>query len=319
MQRLILQRLVHSSFVLVIVSVCSFLLMRFAPGDPVAAIIGQEMRFVDPAEVARIRENLGLNDPLYVQYGRWLINALQGDWGYSLIAKQPTTDVIMAHIGPTLLLIGCSLPVSVLLGIGLGILSATRHNTWVDHTITVLSFVANAMPQVWVGLVLIYFFAVTLSWLPAGSMVTLGTGGDLRDRLEHLILPVATLGLTNLVVWVRYQRASMLEALNQDYIRSAEAKGLPRRTVLVRHAWRNSLVPVVTLLGNSFAFLIEGAYIVETIFSWPGMGRLGVDAVLRRDYPVVMGVAILSSVFIIVGNLLADLSYGLVDPRLRTK
>lgn len=317
MQRLIVQRLIHSIIVLLAVSVLSFMLMRFAPGDPVAAIIGQEMRFVDPVEVARIRQNLGLNDPLYLQYFRWLGAAVRGDWGYSLVTKQRTVAVISERIGPTLLLIGIALTISVTVGLLLGVFSATRHNQLPDHLITVITFIANAMPQFWVGLMLIYFFAVRLSWLPAGGMTALGSQDTTMSRLRYLILPVATLSLTNLVLWVRYQRASMLEALHQDYIRSAKAKGLSPRTVLFRHAWRNSLIPIVTLLGNSFGLLVEGAYIVETIFSWPGMGRLGLDSVMRRDYPVVMGVAILSAVVIVTGNLLADVSYSLVNPRLR--
>jgi peptide/nickel transport system permease protein len=175
------------------------------------------------------------------------------------------------------------------------------------------------MPQVVMGLVFIYVFAVTLHWLPSSGMLTLGRAGDLRDRMAHLVLPMATLGLTNLVVWVRYQRASMLEALGQDYVNVARAKGLPERAVLLRHAWRNSLIPVITLIGNSIGFLVEGAYLVETIFTWPGMGRLGVEAILSRDYPVVMAVVILSSLFIILGNFLADLAYGFVNPRLRAE
>ena len=317
MQRLLVQRLIHTVFVLLAVSILSFMLMRFAPGDPVAAIIGQEMRFVDPQEVARIRANLGLDDPLPVQYFRWLGAALQGDWGYSLVTKQPTLTVIQERIGPTVLLIGTALFISVTLGILLGMISATRHNRAPDYLITLVAFFANAMPQFWVGLMLIYLFAVTLGWLPAGGMRPLGGEDTWAARLRYLILPVMTLSLTNLVVWVRYQRASMLEALHQDYIRSAHAKGLPRRTVLLRHAWRNSLIPIVTLLGNSFGLLVEGAYIVETIFGWPGMGRLGVDSVMRRDYPVVMGVAIISSVVIVLGNLLADITYTLVNPKLR--
>ena len=320
MQRLVAIRLLHSLLVLLIVSIGSFALMRYTPGDPVAALIGQQARLMSPEDLAVIRRNLGLDDPVHVQYGLWLRNALQGDLGYSLGLKRPVTGVIAERIGPSFTLIGISLGLSIVLGVSFGVLSAVRRNTAFDHAVTVGSFIGNSMPQVWVGLMLVFLFAIKLRWFPAGGMVTLGSsGGGLGDRLEHLVLPVTTLTLTNLVVWTRYQRASLLEVLGQDYIRVARAKGLGERTVLLRHAWRNSLLSVVTLLGNSFVFLVEGAYIVETIFSWPGLGRLGVEAILKRDYPLVMGVAILSSLFIISGNLLADLAYGALNPRLRSR
>ncbi|MCB0943383.1 MAG: ABC transporter permease, partial [Mycobacterium sp.] len=204
------------------------------------------------------------------------------------------------------------------IGLTLGVISAVKKNTIVDYIVTTLAFLGNSMPQVWIGLMLIFLFSVRWGVLPAGGMVTLGRGGGgFVDRLEHLILPAATLAITNLVVWARYQRSSLIESFRQDYVRTARAKGLKERTVVFRHAWRNSLIPIVTLLGNSAVFLVEGAFVVETIFSWPGLGRLGVDAILKRDYPLVMGVVILSSVVIIVGNLLADLAYGIVNPRLR--
>lgn len=321
MQHIILARLLQSLLVLFIVSIGSFALMRFTPGDPVAALIGQQTRLMSPEDLAEIRANLGLDDPIYVQYSRWLRNAVQGDLGYSLGLKQPVTTLIMARLGPTFTLIGMSLVLSVTLGVLLGALSAVRRYTKFDYGVTVFSFIGNSMPQVWIGLMLVFIFSIKLGWLPAGGMTTLGAddAGSLWDRLRHLALPVTTLTLTNLVVWTRYQRSSLIEVLAQDYVRVARAKGLPERTVIIRHAWRNSLAAVVTLLGNSVVFLVEGAYIVETIFSWPGLGRLGVDAILKRDYPLVMGVVILSSLFIITGNLAADLAYGALNPRLRKR
>lgn len=320
MQRLIAIRLFHSLLVLFIVSIGSFALMRFTPGDPVAALIGQQTRLMSPQDLALIRKNLGLDDPIYVQYGRWLGHALRGDLGYSLGLKRPVTTVIRERIGPSFTLIGTSLVLSVLLGVAFGVMSAVRRYTLFDYVVTVFSFIGNSTPQVWVGLMLVFLFALKLEWLPAGGMTTLGeAGGGFGDRLRHLVLPVATLTLTNLVVWTRYQRSSLIDVLGQDYVRVARAKGLRERTVLLRHAWRNSLLSVVTLLGNSVVFLVEGAYIVETIFTWPGLGRLGVDAILKRDYPLVMGGVILSALFIITGNLLADLAYGVLNPRLRSR
>lgn len=306
--------------VLFIVSIGSFVLMRYTPGDPVSALLGQQTRTMSREDLANVRENLGLNDPFFVQYGHWIDRAVRGDLGYSLSLKRPVTDLITERIGATLTLIGVSLSISIVLGLVLGAISAVKRNTVVDYAVTTLVSLGNAMPQVWIGLMLIFLFSVRWGWLPAGGMETLGSkGGGFGDRIEHIILPASTLALTNMVVWARYQRSSMIEALSQDYVRTARAKGLSERSVLFRHVWRNSLIPIITLLGNSAVFLVEGAFIVETIFNWPGLGRLGVDAILKRDYPLVMGVVILSSVVIIVGNLLADLAYGLVNPRMRAR
>jgi peptide/nickel transport system permease protein len=317
---LIAGRLFQSLIVLFVVSLGSFVLMRYTPGDPVSALLGQQTRTMSREDLANVRENLGLNDPFFVQYGHWLDRALHGDLGYSLSLKRPVTELIGERIGATLTLIGVSISISILLGLFLGVLSAVKRNTIVDYTVTTLVSLGNAMPQVWIGLMLIFLFSVHWDWFPAGGMTTLGSkGGSFGDRLEHIILPASTLALTNMVVWARFQRSSMIEALSQDYVRTARAKGLSERYVLFRHVWRNSLIPIVTLLGNSAVALVEGAFIVETIFGWPGLGRLGVDAILKRDYPLVMGVVILSSVVIIAGNLLADLAYGLVNPRLRAR
>jgi peptide/nickel transport system permease protein len=313
-------RMLQSVIVLFVVSVGSFVLMLYTPGDPVAALLGQNTRLMSPENLELVRDNLGLNDPFAVQYWNWLKRAAQGDLGYSLSLKRPVTDLIGERVGATLTLIGVSLAISILIGLTLGVISAVKRNTIVDYVVTTLAFFGNSMPQVWIGLMLIFLFSVHWGILPAGGMVTMGSkGGGFVDRLEHLILPASTLAITNMVVWARYQRSSLIESFNQDYVRTARAKGLKERTVVFRHAWRNSLIPIVTLLGNSAVFLVEGAFVVETIFSWPGLGRLGVDAILKRDYPLVMGVVILSSFVIIIGNLLADLAYGLVNPRLRSR
>lgn len=317
---LIVSRMLQSVIVLFVVSIGSFVLMLYTPGDPVAALLGQNTRLMSPENLELVRNNLGLNDPFFVQYWNWLGRAVQGDLGYSLSLKRPVTDLIGERVGATLTLIGVSLAISILLGLTLGVISAVKRNTVIDYLVTTLAFLGNSMPQVWIGLMLIFLFSVHWGLLPAGGMITMGSkGGGFVDRLEHLILPASTLAITNMVVWARYQRSSLIESFNQDYVRTARAKGLNERTVVFRHAWRNSLIPIVTLLGNSAVFLVEGAFVVETIFSWPGLGRLGVDAILKRDYPLVMGVVILTSVVIIIGNLLADLAYGLVNPRLRSR
>ncbi len=318
MGRLILARLLHSLVVVAVVSVGAFALMRYTPGDPVAALTGESLRFQSPQEQARIRRNLGLDDPFWVQYGRWAKHAVRGDLGYTINLHRPVSAVISERLGASFLLMGASLIISVVIGLALGVLSAIKRYSALDYAITIIAFVGNSLPQVWIGLMFIFLFALKLHWLPVGGMTTLGgTSNGFVDRVRHLVLPMATLAFTNLALWARYQRASMLDVLGQDYVQVARAKGLRERSVILRHAWRNSLVPIVTLLGNSVIVLIEGAYIVETIFAWPGLGRLGVDAILKRDYPVVMGVVLLSSAFIITGNLCADLAYGVINPRLR--
>jgi len=320
MRRLLVARLVHSLLVLAIVSVASFALARYAPGDPVAAIVGEEIRALSPVEQRRIRRHLGLDDPFLAQYGRWLANALRGDLGYSLVHRRPVALLLAKRMPATFLLMGLALALSISLGVLLGAFSAVRRGRPFDHVVTNVALAGHSIPQAWLGLVLVFVFAVALGWLPAGGLTSLGTvgAGSLEDRCLHLVLPVITLALTNLAVWVRYQRSSMIDALGRDFVRVARAKGLPERTVLVRHVWRTSLLPITTLLGGSMALLVEGAYVVESVFSWPGLGRLGVDAILRRDYPLVMGVAVMSAAVILIGNLLADMSYGWLDPRLRT-
>ncbi len=318
MYRLILRRFLLAIPTLFVVSFLSFGIMKAAPGDPVRMYVAGGMSKGSVEDIERIRHNLGLDRPIYVQYIAWLRNTLRGDLGYSLATRRPVAQIIAEKLPASISLMGISFLLSMTIGIGIGVLSAAKQYSLFDYVVTVLAFLGNSLPAFWIALMLIWLFSVRLGWLPTGHMSSYETtDSPILDYAKHYVLPVTTLSLVSLVSWVRYQRASMLESLQQDYVRTARAKGLAERVVLIRHAWRNSLVPIVTLIGFSVANLVGGSYIIETIFSWPGMGQLGFDALLKRDYPVMMGVTLLSAIFIIFGNLLADLTYILVNPQIR--
>jgi len=273
--------------------------MHLAPGDPTALFIDPN---VDPQELARVRANWGLDQPIPVQYIKWLWNAIRLDFGRSYMTGQPVIGEIAERLPNTLILMISSYILTLLICIPVGVYSAVKKGGWFDNTFTVLSFAGMSIPTFWVGLMLMLLFAVQLDWLPA-------TG--------NLILPLITMTIGSLAGLTRYQRAAMLEVLNQDFIRTARAKGLPERVVIFKHALRNALIPIVTIMGLSLPDLFGGAFIIETIFAWPGMGRLGVQAIFSRNYPLIMGIVMFSALLIVLGNLLADIGYALVDPRIR--
>jgi len=281
------------------ISLISFFIMHLAPGDPTALFIDPN---VDPQELVRVRANWGLDQPIYIQYFKWLGNALRLDFGRSYLTGQPVIAEIAERLPNTLLLMVSAYVLTLLISIPVGVYSAVRKGGWFDNLFTVLSFIGMAIPTFWVGLMLMLLFAVQLDWLPA-------TG--------NLILPLITMTIGSLAGLTRYQRAAMLEVLNQDFIRTARAKGLPERVVIFKHALRNALIPIVTILGLSLPDLFGGAFIIETIFAWPGMGRLGVQAIFSRNYPLIMGIVMFSALLIVLGNLCADIGYALVDPRIR--
>jgi peptide/nickel transport system permease protein len=317
---LIVRRLLLLIPTLFFVSVLAFTIMRAAPGDPVRMYLSEGMSKGSPEDVARIRANLGLDDPLPTQYWRWLKNALHGNLGYSLVSKRPVTDVIGEKIPPSLSLMGISFLLSMTIGIAIGALAAVKQYSLFDYVTTTLAFVGNSLPAFWIAMVLIWIFAVELKWLPTGQMHSFRPEGPAwLDTVKHYILPVFVTSFISLITWVRYQRASMLEVLGRDFIRTARAKGLEERNVLLRHAWRNSLIPLVTLIGFSISNLVGGSYVVEFVFSWPGLGQFGYEAIQKRDYPVIMGVTMLSALFIVFGNLIADLLYIVVNPQIADK
>ncbi len=314
MTRYILRRLLISIPVLFGVTVIAYFIMTLAPGDAVDMLVDPGL---SPEDIALKRQALGLDQPVIVQYGRWLGQLVQGNLGYSFYNRRPVTERIGERLGATLTLAFMSLLFSYLIAIPIGVLAAVRQYSAWDYIATVFSFLGVSVPSFFFGLLLIYFLALKLDLFPTGGTHTIGAGFSLFDRLSHLILPMVVLSLQNTGVVMRYTRSSMLDVIHQDYIRAARAKGLRERVVLFRHALRNALIPVITLAGLQFPFLLGGAIITEQIFNWPGMGRLAVEAITQRDYPTIMGINLLAAVMVIIGNLLADLLYGVVDPRIR--
>ena len=307
----VLRRLVHALLVLFVVSVLTFALVNLAPGGP--AIMTTMETTVEQREAHRVR--LGLDRPLHVRLGKWLLATARGDFGRSFNDGRPVMEVIGERLPATLLLGGTALAVSLAAGIPAGVLSATHRYSAYDHSVTFLSFVGVSIPAFWLAIMLILLFSVELRWLPGSGMATIGAGFSLSDRALHLILPALVLATTALPQLLRFTRSAMLEVLSQDFVRTARAKGLPRRQVLYGHAFRNSLIPVVTIVGLLIPRLVGGAVITESIFGWPGMGQLAVASAIGRDFPLVMGVTVIVALAVILTNLGVDLAYGWLDPR----
>ncbi|MGY4802910.1 ABC transporter permease [Teichococcus aerofrigidensis] len=313
MTTFLLRRLLQSMGLLLLVSVIGFAILHLAPGGPLSQFATSDMSQEDLDRIAR---QLGLDRPLPVQYLDWLWRMLRGDWGRSFRDQQPVLSIIGSHLGPTLELMLTSTLIAMLLGAWIGILGAIRRYSIFDMLATVGSMIALSIPTFWFGLVVIYVFSVELGWLPAGNRYTVGDGSFL-DRLHHLIAPSMVLALVSTAIWSRYMRSSMLDVINQDYIRTARSKGLPERRILLHHTVRNALLPMITIAGLQLPSLLSGALVTETIFTWPGMGRLFLDSISYRDYPTVMGILMFSAVLVLLGSLIADLLYGVADPRIR--
>lgn len=324
MLRYSLRRILVMIPLLLGVSFVTFALMNLIPGSPLQSI--ERNPRVRPADVARMREAYGLNDPWPQRYVEWLGNALTGDFGPSFYNRLPVTDRIWGVLPNTLLLTLSALTLSLLISIPLGIYSAVNHKRLFDRIVNIVSVALYSIPNAWLGLILIIVFSIQASkwdlpWfptLPSGSMTDARGGGGLLDRLEHLILPSITLATFQIGAWTAYIRSSMLETLSQDYVRTARSKGLRERVVLYGHAFRNALLTLVTLVGLSIPALFGGSVLVEFVFNWPGMGLLTLQAVGQRDYTMVQATTILFAILTMVGSLLADLLYGLIDPRVRT-
>jgi peptide/nickel transport system permease protein len=259
---------------------------------------------------------LGLDRPLPIQYLDWFGRMLRGDWGHSYRDGASALSIIVSHLGATLELMVSATVIAILLGCWIGVLGAVRRYSLFDTLATVGAMIALSIPTFWFGLVTIYIFSVNLGWLPSGNRQTIGDGSAL-DLLHHLIAPAMVLALVETAIWGRFMRSSMLEVVNQDYIRTARAKGIPEWRILTRHALRNALLPMISVAGLQFPTLLGGALVAETVFTWPGMGRLFLDSIGYRDYPVVMGILMFSATMVLIGSLLADLLYAVVDPRIR--
>ncbi len=302
------------------VIVLNFSMIHLTPGDP-ATVIAGESGAGDPETIAQIRAEYGLDRPFIVQLGSYIGDVLQGDLGFSFFFDRPVTELIGERLWPTVLLVGTALVFAVVLGVLAGVFTARRPESTASHTVTVLALVGYSMPVFWTGILLIILFASVFEILPISGMRDVqfegGTISAVFDVIRHLILPALTLGLLYLAQYSRLSRASMLEVLESDYVRTARAKGLSERVVVYKHALRNAVIPVVTIAGLQFGALLSGALLVETVFNWPGLGRLAFDSILRRDTSVLLGVLLMSAVLVVVANLLTDLVYRLIDPRIR--
>lgn len=300
------------------ISVLSYALMALAPGGAAGVFAGMARQMTE-ADRAIILHNYGLDQPWPVQYAKWLGNlVLHGSLGFSYIDGRPVLVKIAEKLPVTIELIGLSFALTLLIAIPLAVYSATHKNSIIDYIATVIAFVGYGAPTFWVGIMLLELFALQLRWLPAGGLADIqSTHFEVAERIRHLILPVSTLTFAGLASWMRYQRSAMLEVLGEDYIRTAAAKGLPRRTIVWKHALRNALLPVITLVGLFLPALLTGAYFTEIIFTIPGMGYLGLNAIFERDYPTIMGTTMIAACMVALGNLLADVAYAVVDPRIR--
>ena len=309
----LIRRLGQALVLLLIVSMLGFAILHLAPGGPLSQFAaGGDMT---QADLDRLAEQLGLNRPLPIQYAEWFWRMLRGDWGLSYRDQQPVLHIIGSHVGPTVELMLTSTLLAMLIGAWIGILGAIRRYSLFDSLATIGAMIALSIPTFWFGLVVIYVFSVGLGWLPSGNRYTIGDGSFL-NRVHHLIGPCIVLALVSTAVWSRYMRSSMLDVVNQDYIRTARAKGVPERQILLRHAFRNALLPMITITGLHVPTLLSGALVTETVFTWPGMGRLFLDSISYRDYPTVMGILMFTAVLVLLGSLIADLLYGVADPRI---
>lgn len=314
----VLRRAAQAAVILVVVTFLSFVIMNLAPGNALQTFIDPR---VPPSEIAAARRSLGLEQPVPLQYLRWLGELAQGNLGFSLRSGNAVGALILGRLGPTLSLMASAFTIMTVLAILLGVISAARPYSWLDYAVTTLAFAGISIPSFFFALGLIYLFAVTLGWLPTSGLESyqreLVGWAAVADRARHLVLPVAVLTLTGTAELVRHVRSAVSEALRQEYICTARSKGMTERAVLLRHALRNSWLPVITLLGVALPRFFSGSVVVEVIFAWPGMGRLLVESVFARDYPVAMGVNLFAALLVLLGSLLADLLYGVVDPRVR--
>lgn len=307
-----LRRLIATIPVMALVAIIVFSLLYLTPGDPAAVLAGEQATAED---IERLRETLGLDEPYLVRFGQWIGGVLQGDLGTSVFSRRPVTELIVQRLEPTVALTIASLVIAVAIAVPLGVIAAWRSGGIVDRLAMSFAVVGFSVPVFVLAYLLIMLFSVEWDLLPVQGYVPVAYG--VGPFLERLILPALSLGLVNAALIARITRAAMLEVLGQDYIRAARAKGLPIRTVLLKHALKNAAVPIVTVIGISFALLISGVVVTETVFNIPGLGRLTVDAILRRDYPVIQGLILVFSATYVIVNLLVDLSYGLFDPRIK--
>ena len=308
----VLRRALQGILVLLLVSAFTFFLVNLAPGGPSAAVSLERTA----AEREALYRQYGLDKPVAVRYLSWLGNIVQGDLGTSLNQGLPVGGLLVQRLGNTLQLALSALFLTALFGIALGVLAAVTQNRLPDHLISSVATLGMSVPGFWLGIVGIILFSVKLGWLPSSGIASVGTPFSLLDRIQHLVLPASVLAFTLLPNVVRVARSAMLEVMRSDYVRTAKAKGLPERSVLLKHTFKNALVPVIAILGLITTVLFSGSVVIESVFSWPGLGRLAIEAANGRDYPVILGVTLVAGTIVIVVNLLVDILYAAVDPRI---
>jgi peptide/nickel transport system permease protein len=319
MGQYMLRRLLLVIPLLLGITIITYALISLAPGDPVTALINpEEMNVRSAAEIAELRAELGLNKPIPIRYFLWLKEAARGNLGYSIQNRLPVSRMILDRLPASMALSVTSIVLAMLLGTVLGVVSALRQYTIFDYILTIAAFFGLSVPSFFFALMGMFIFGVKLQWLPIFGMWTPGQPTTVNlDLLRHAVLPIAALTITHIASYMRYARAATLDALAGDYVTTARAKGLREAAVLWRHVFRNALLPLVTIAGLSLPGLIGGSFVIETIFSWPGIGLLGYTAILQRDYPLQMGIALMSAVAVLIANLLTDMTYAFVDPRIR--
>lgn len=324
MARWLARRLITTAITFIGITVLVFSLMRLAPVDPVDMLLSNQRQSggLATADITRLREELrkelGLDQPIPVQYVLWAKEVAKGSLGDSFSTGRPALDMVTERIGPTMILLGTALLIELAIGIPLGIIAALRRNRLTDYLISGFGLSVVAVPSFFLGLAAIYVFSVKLNVLPTGGMFAPARKDfDLVDFVRHLILPATILGLAGMGPIMRYVRTSIIETLGKEYLITARAKGLPQTQIFLRHAFPNALLPLITIIGLQVGMLMAGAFVTEAIFTWPGMGRLALDAINNRDYPVIQAFAVITAVMVLLGNVVADLAYGIADPRIR--
>ena len=302
------------------ITVITYVIVSLAPGDPITALIDpEEMNIRSEAELNAIREDLGLNDPIPVRYVLWLKEAAQGNLGYSFQNKRPVLEMIVDRLPATLALSATSMAIAMVVGIALVIVSARRQYSVLDYLLTISAFFGLSVPSFFVAMLGMFIFAVQLQWLPVFGMWTPGEPNTYfnLDMLKHAVLPVTALAVPQIAEYMRYARAATLDAMGAEHVVTARSKGLKERVIFWRHIFRNALIPLLTIIGLSLPGVIGGSFVIETIFSWPGIGMLGYTAIMQRDYPVQLGIALMAATVVLLANLLTDIAYALADPRIR--
>jgi peptide/nickel transport system permease protein len=322
MLRYVLKRLLQAVPLLAGIATITFFIIHLAPGDPMVMYLEPRMqREMDPEVIELIRQKYGLDQPVHVQYVKWLGNLVQGDLGESFRHRRPVAELIAERVPYTLQLSILALLFDAVFGIALGIVSAVKQYSLLDKTVTVSSLIIYSVPGFWLALMLVMVFSVNLGWFPTSQTRSLdyemlSLWGRIGDRLWHLVLPVFVLGVASAASTARYMRNRLLEVLSEEYVLAARARGFREKTVVLKHALRNAMIPILTIYGMSLPFLLGGAVLIENVFAWPGLGKLGVEAVGGRDYPVILATTMMSAVLVVLGNLMADVTYAAVDPRI---